>query len=174
MDSDKMLTVVNSLVAMLLSTNNLSVGSVKGESSVGNAVSGVSKMLDSAESIEDKYDQQAYFYQAEIELWNKISKNMIPYWRMNNLLAPKYNREFSPVFELSIVYREPKAVITEKDRIESAILKLNNGLASKELALREIYPDYTEDQIADLMLEINEESQVSMINKEVNGEAIQS
>jgi hypothetical protein len=153
-DTDKVITLVKTLVAMLLTTKNLSVGSVKMNLDAADAASGISKMIDSAESVEDKKDQQAFFEQAEAELWHLLSKNLIPYWRKNNMLKPDLNSEFSPTFEVSVFFREPKVMMSEMEQIEISKARLDNGFSTLQRELEILYPQMTKEETIQLRLEI--------------------
>ena len=174
-DIEAMLNLITNLVSILLTTKNLSAGTIKTTQQVS-TISGISKALDNAESVEDKKDQQAYFIKAEKDLWELLSKNLIPVWRKQNRLAPALNKEFSQNFELSIIYREPKVFISEKERIENAKMKLDAGLTTLRRELISLNPDMSEAQIDRLAQEILEEQenklyrQVEELNEEVESE----
>ncbi len=156
------LRFVEFLVATLLTTKNLSTSTISGQLTTSSLSSGVALALDSAESMEDQKDQQGYFYKAERQLWDLIANYMIPYWRLNNLLAPKYNREFSNAFELTIIFREPRTILSEKDQIEISKMRIDNGFSTLTRELQVMYPDYDFDEIVDLILEIKKEKMESM------------
>lgn len=158
-DTEKVLTLVKTLIAILLSTKNLSVGAIKFDLNAQDVASGVSKMLDSAESVEDKKDQQSFFMQAEDDLWSLIKNNMIPYWRANNLLADEFNKEFSPTFEVQVIYQEPKVLITDSEKVDLAKKRLESGFSTLQRELAFLYPAMTKDEIAELELEITQEKQ---------------
>lgn len=177
-DSDKVLSTVKTLIAMLLSTKNLSVGVVQANLDAGSAASGISKMLDSAESVEDKKDQQAYFEKAEQDLWMLLKDYMIPYWRANNRLADEYNKMFSESFEMSIYFKEPKVMITDKEQIEISKMRMDAGFSTLEMELSAIYPQMTRDQIAQLALDLEMKKSQSIMeeaeeaDEEINGEVV--
>ena len=158
-DIDKVLTLIEFLVAVLLSTKNLSTSTIQGQLSASNLALGVSKALDSAESIEDKKDQQSFFARAERQLWNLLAKYMIPVWRKKRLLDQELNRDFSKTFKLEIHFQEPKSIISEKDQAETLVYKIDNNLSTWKDALKSIYPTYSDEQIEILMVEIMEDKQ---------------
>lgn len=155
-DIDKTITLITNLISMLLSTKNLKADTISSTVTVQNFQSGIAKMLDSAVSVEDRRDQQAYFLNAEKDLWNKIAYHMVPYWRSNNMLSPEFNREFSPVFEPQIIFREPKVLITDKEKIELAKLKVDSGFATIDMVLPEIYPEMSTEELEDVEAKIRE------------------
>lgn len=165
------LRFVEFLIAILLTTKNLSTSSIQGQLTAQTAASGVSKALDTAESIEDKKDQQGYFYKAERQLWMLISNYMIPYWRKNKSLAPQFNREFSSVFDLSIVFKEPKPLQSEDMQIEISKKKIDYGFSTYAREISNLYPDFDESEVQLLMDEIQQEkneSHQNMLNQFAN------
>lgn len=156
-DTDKVLGMVQTLVALLLSTKNLSVGTVQAKLEANNAASGISKMLDSAESVEDKKDQQEYFEKAEKQMWKLIKENLVPVWRAQGLLQPEFNKEFSKTFDVDIFFTEPKVMITEQEQIETSKLRLESGFSTLKMELAAIYPQLSKDQIEELEMEIEED-----------------
>lgn len=161
-DADKVLTTVKTLVAMLLSTKNLSVGTVQANLDAQSAASGISKMLDSAESVEDKKDQQAFFERAEKELWKLLKDHMIPYWRMNNKLDDELNKDFSEAFEMDIYFKEPKVMLSDKEQVEISKMRLDAGFSTMEMELSVLYPQLTKQQVHELSLELKMEKEESI------------
>jgi len=151
------LDFVRELVLGLLSTKNLSTSTMPGQLQSSNASSGVAKALDSAESQEDKKDQQAYFLKAEQALWTKLRDNLIPAWRKQRLLAPDCNREFSKTLEVTVRYQEPKVIISEREILELSNLRLESGFTTKRRELQKLHPDFDEVELDKLEQEIEEE-----------------
>lgn len=155
-DSDKIISIVENLISYLLSTKNLSTASIIGKST--DVVSGVSKMLDSAESIEDKKDQQAYFENAEKDRFNLLANYLFPYWIQNNLLNEMYQGlSFTKDFKLNILFREPKPFITDMDKIAMSKARLDAGLTTKKRELKILYPHMSDDELFDLYNDILKE-----------------
>jgi hypothetical protein len=167
------LTFVKALISFILTTKNLSSTSMSGALESANPSSGVAKALDSAESQEDKQDQQAFFRKAETEMWMKLRDNLIPTWRRQRLLSPDCNKEFSKQFEVNIQYQEPKIVISEREQIEISKLRIDAGLTTKRRELQKMHPDLDELDIDELLKEIEEEksnANISMIEDVNRGE----
>jgi len=154
---DGVLKLIESLVAMLLSTKNLSTSAISGTLSAANPASGVARALDSAESQEDKKDQQAVFWAAEKELWWKFAYKLYPVWRKARMLAAEVNREFSSTFDIKLKFREPQIVISERETIELSVYKIQNGLSTTKRELERIYPGLKDKDYDQMLLEIMEE-----------------
>jgi hypothetical protein len=48
-------------------------------------------------------------------------------------------------------------MLTEKEKIENIKAKLDNGFTTRKRAMSEIYPQYSDEEIDDLILEIQNE-----------------
>ena len=171
-----MLNLIEALVAFQLSTKNLSAGTIQGKLTSQNAASGVAKMLDQAESIEDRSDQIQYFQDAENELWRKLADNMVPYWRSKNMLQDQdLNKDFSETFVVSVHFPEPKVIETEEERIRKSKFKIEAGFSTLRRELKKLYPTMSPEEIEQLVQEIKDEKnerQRELIN-EMQGEAPQ-
>lgn len=168
-DSEKIIALVTNLLTMLLSSQNLSAGDLVSTLTPGNVASGVSKMLDSAEMIEDRKDQQAIFYQAEYKLWRALSKFLIPYWRSKNFLKPVLNYSFSDVFEIGVIFKEPKAMLSPKEKIELEKMKRDAGFTTLKRALAELNTEMDAEEIDELAREIREEKLESLAGQITDG-----
>lgn len=160
-DTDKVISLVKTLVAVLLTTKNLSVGAVKMNLDSSDAASGISKMIDSSDSVEDKSDQQSFFEKAEKQLWDLLAFNMIPYWRENGLIKPELDREFSDAFEMDIFFMQPKVMISELEQVEISKARMDAGFSTLDYELSQIYPQLTAEQRAELAASIEAEKKAS-------------
>ena len=176
LNSDEVLRLIDKLVETLLSTNNLSAGTVLGKLTVGNAASGVAKMLDRLESTEDKEQQQKFFQDAEHKLWDLFSHYMLPVWVESGKLDKDYVGAFSPEFELSIEFPKVKVMESEKEKIENIIAKMQAGLISLRDAVRILYPDFDDEQIDEHIASIYKErvEEARMIERNLIGQEPES
>jgi hypothetical protein len=162
-DIPNVLKYIESLIAMLLTTKNLSVSSVSGKLEANNAASGISKMLDNAETMEDRKDQQQYFVQAEKELWKKLAFNLIPVWIKQGILNNDNKMKFSKDFDIEILFVEPKPIVSEKEMIETASLKIDKSLSSRRREIQNLNPNMSADEVDMLLEEIDEEKSENML-----------
>lgn len=157
-DSDKMLNTVLALVSLLLTTKNLQAGAISDQMGGGAAASGISKMLDSAESVEDKKDQQSFFYKAEQNLFRKL-RILMQYWKETRQLHPDFDFELPEDFQVNISFQEPRALMTENEKIDNSKKKLDSGFTTIKRELQNLNPDLDQDAIEELYKEILEEKQ---------------
>lgn len=170
-DSDKVISIVTTLLSMLLTTKSLSSKTISPITSE-NAASGVALILDNAESVEDKKDQQEFFRKAEDDLWSLLKENMIPYWRATGQIKEELDMEFSEDFEVTVFFREPKVLTSEKEMFELAKSRIDSGFSTLKRELAILYPQMGDEEIIELMNEIREEkaeNQNAMV-EEINGE----
>ena len=162
LNSGEVLNIVEKLIEYTLTTNNLSAGSVIGSLSVGNAASGISKLFDTVDSTENIKVQQDIYVKSEKEMWNKFSHNILPFWVQAKSIDPDYTSAFSPDFEVTLTFPEPKVFMTRKDRIDNAKLELDNGFTSMHRAIKDINPEMTDEEVDALIVEINKEKITNM------------
>lgn len=153
-DSDKAIKLIESALNFLLSSKGLSSGSVTLGSTADSVASGVSKLLDNAEVVEGKRDQQDEMLDDEYMTWEAF-KNLSPSWisSAEKMKAP-FNKQFSEDFYISISFKEPKVMVTEKERLETSAEKMRQMKTSWTRELQDFYPDYSMQQIEDLKKEI--------------------
>lgn len=169
-DTDKVIKLIEFVVNMMLSAKGLSTGTLSGSSSASDVVSGVSKMMDSADVIADKNDQQDLFLVDETNVWAKLSSYMIPYWRVRRMLNYKFDTEFSPDFMVAIIFKDPKAMISATERATVGIQEIDAGVMTRKKYLQEKYPDWTETMVEEYLKEIDEEKAArNVANPDPNG-----
>lgn len=124
-DIDKYIRLVETYVALLLSTNNLKTTgvqtSLQGPSSVP---SGIALMLENAESSEDVKDQQEIFRRKEKVLWRMIAQ-------IQDKLGSNLNKELRanklPIdVVVDVIFPEPNSILSEKEKLE--IIKMRQDL----------------------------------------------
>jgi hypothetical protein len=157
---DGVLNYIKAAISYLLSSMNLKTNSLSGEMTADNAASGIAKAIDNAEIAEDKKEQQAYFLSLENQIWLKFAKFLVPYWRQAGMLSPDINREFSPNFRPVIKLQDPKVMLSERELIELAKFKIDNGFSTLRRELLNLYPDYGMEDVEALLKEIEEARQI--------------
>ncbi len=156
-DTDQQLRMIESVLAFLFSTKNINAGSIQGKLTTQNVASGISKMLDQSESMEDREDQQQYFIDAERAVWNKLSKNMIPHWIKTKQLATDYAQNFSDAFEISIHFPPISIIKSEQEKLDEAAFRIEKGFSSTRRELKRLNPGMSDEEIENLIDEIAEE-----------------
>lgn len=169
-DTQGVLDLLEFIVSMLLTTNDLSVSTIKTSLNAQNAASGIAKLVDNAESMEDREDQQEYFKDLESQIFTKLHKNLIPVWQQQRLLSPDFMKNFSESFDYVVLFPEPKIMHTLEDRIRIAKMRKDAGFSTLRRELEFIYSDLDSEDIDKLEKEIldNKMDDVQSISNEMN------
>lgn len=172
-DIDKALNYIESLISLLLTTKNLSVGDISGSVKAEGA-SGVAKMIDRAETTEDRKDQQAIFIDAEKQLWELFSHKMLPHWVQTGQINPDYVGKFSEDFEVAIKFPDPKPYIGDAEIVDVEKAKLDAGLTTKMMALKAVHPDLEGEQIIALVEELHKEEKerIQLAERSLSGDQV--
>lgn len=149
-------------IAGWLDTKNIKVGSI-GKLDGENAASGISKMVDEADTTMERKSQAKYFKQVELQFWRVLAK------MHNELVKAKRIRNMKTFSDpealyVEINYKEQKPVMTRKEKIEELKLERDAGFRSTKSAIEELNPDADVEQ---MMAEIDEEGTV-YVGKELD------
>jgi hypothetical protein len=145
-DIERVLQFIASTLAFWLETKGVRVGSI-GNLSVDSAASGIAKIIDEMDSFEIRKQNIKFFKNEEYELWSLL-KDMNNYWvRSNQIQYGLIGDDFDPTIE----FDEPKPMISRADELNMVIIELNNGLITKEKAIKRLYPDATPEEIKELL-----------------------
>jgi len=171
-DTEKMLQMTASLLSFWLETKNIKVGSI-GNLSVENAASGIAKMIDEMDTFEVRKTSIKFFENEEQELWSLL-KDMNNYWvKSSQIQYSIVGDEFDPMIE----FDEPKPYVSRQEELNMLITELNNGLVTKERAIKQLYPDLPQEEV-DLLLqedtiEIGEEDEGKVTSPKASSGEIQ-
>ena len=136
---DALRNLVESYIALLLTTNNLSTSAVSSSLSGSTAPSGIAMVIDKAESMEDVNDQRQIFIDNEPAIWRKINKWLGVYGDslVDGLKGLSLPENFEENFVL--IFNEAPVIVSEAE-------KLANLKARKELGI---------DSMVDLIMKDN-------------------
>lgn len=136
---DALRNLVESYIALMLTTNNLSTSAVSSSLSGSTAPSGIAMVIDKAESMEDVNDQRQIFIDNEPSIWRKINKWLGVYGDslVDGLKGLSLPENFEENFVL--IFNEAPVIVSEAE-------KLANLKARKELGI---------DSMVDLIMKDN-------------------
>lgn len=160
---DQLRSLVEMYVALLLTTNNLSTSGVQSNLQGGMAFpSGIAMMIDKAESMEDVEDQRQIFIDNEPHVWRVYAK-----W--HELLKNKGElpEELAAVdmpsdFDLRVKFGQPKAIESEKERLDVLKIKKELGLISAVDMIKAEHPSLSDAEAEDKLKSILEEKMARM------------
>lgn len=159
------LTLVKETLGMWLQTRNIKPGTV-GKLTAENAASGISLVIQEADTTEDRDIQKKYFAQMEKDFWYRLAtihNNLVEEGRIKGLA------KFSDPEKLnvSVEYSPMTPIESKTEQIDRLTKEILAGINSKEHALQEYRPDL-DDEVRD---EILKEAAISIVvEKESNGD----
>ncbi len=151
-DIDKALSLLQTQFALWLETKGVKPGAV-GALTIGNAASGLAKMLDESDTSSNRTKQVPYFVTAEEELFDLTINHLHPIW-MNEPGFEK-NMAFTKGVKVSVTFPEQKALVDSSKVIADEEKKISMRIQDREGALQEIYPDWTPEQIKERLARVD-------------------
>lgn len=156
-DIEKVLMLIKETLALWFDSLGMKAGAV-GNIQVGQAESGISKAIDSADIDEVRNKQKPIMKKAELELWDLLNVQHEVWGSELEDLKP-----FSNTFAPTVIFNDPEPTIDYKTKIEGAKLKLEAGLTSFKRAVQEANPDLNSDEVDLLLEEIMAEKEDRML-----------
>jgi len=143
---------VNQYVALLLSTNNLSVNTVSASLDSGrDFASGIALMIDKSESMEDVKSQEQIFSEREPEIWQCIA-SWLEYFRGQQQLSETLT-EFVLPQDIIVTPRfiQSQPLMTETERLAIYEKRLGIGLSTLADIIKLDDPNLSEEQVQQRM-----------------------
>ncbi len=152
---DDWMKAVEQLVALILSTNNLSPSSVAGKLDASQFPSGIAMLIEQSEALGDIDDMRGFFTHAERELWRVIDSWMRLY-SSNKLLAEPFKEigQINGVDDLTLRFIDPKPAISEKEKLENLKVRKDLGLNTELELLKLDNPELTEQEAQQKLLRL--------------------
>lgn len=143
-------------VALLLTTNNLSTKAVAAELSGGqDFASGISLIIDKAESIEDVQDQRDVFYQNEPKIFDIIASWQEVY---RDALTDDLKANMLPQdLDLKVKFNDSRPIMSEKEKLENIKLRKDLGISSMIELLMQDDPSLTQQQAEEKLMKLLED-----------------
>jgi hypothetical protein len=159
--------LVEAYVALLLTTNNLSTAGVSAQLSGGkDFASGISLIIDKAESLEDVSDQQQVFVDKEPKIFDAARAFLDTY--RNQLDEPLKEIKLPDDIKttLAISFQEPEPIQSEKERLENYKLRMELGLDTIITIMMKENAGMTEDQAEKQVLkQLAAEIEIQMVRR---------
>jgi hypothetical protein len=146
------------LLGLLLSTNDMDPQSIGGSNSTRSFTSGFHALIAMSDNLEAIEADKPAMLDAERDQWDVIVK-----WHNYMFDVGVLNDEsralgkFKDDFEISIQYAEIKPLESEDEVLNREEKKLKLGLTTKRDALKKLYPDITEKQLDEKLIQIETE-----------------
>lgn len=143
-----------------LTSRNIRVGTI-GTADAGNISSGISKIIDDADTTEFKKAQKGYFKRAEKALWDLLLKHLHPYYL--TLANMTYKAVASPSCYVDIEFVEDVPFQSRGLVVKDLEAEVKAGFMTVKDAIAKLNPYMTEEQIDAYMIEIEEEKKVEIV-----------
>ena len=160
---ESLMREIEMYVALLLTTNNLSVSGVATQ--LGNAqtpAAGISLIIDKAESMEDVKDQEQIFIDKEPIIWRKLIK-WINLFKSKKVASSRLEK-FTLNDELKVILKFPdaKPIMSESEKLDNLQKRKDLGLNSQAELLMLDDPSLTTEMAEQKLLKIQEENAIKV------------
>lgn len=168
-DTEKVISLIQTQLAMWLQSKNIRPGSV-GDASTENFASGISKMVDEMDTVEERQKQIPYFKSLEESLWDLTINHLHPVWSQ----LPDYllKQQFPPGAYVNVEFKE-QLPIQNRDMIVNTLIKeLQHGLTTKKIAVSKLNPELEDDDIDEILAEVEKENTTTVETMPENDQPI--
>ena len=152
---DSLRGLVESYIALLLTSNNLSTSSVSSSLQGSNtAPSGIAMIIDKSESMEDVNDQRQIFIDNEPAIWRKINKWLNVYGDnlVDELKGLSLNDGFEENFYLE--FRDAPVILSEQEKLNNLKIRKELGLDTMIDLIKKDNPQMTDEQADEKLKEL--------------------
>lgn len=155
-DIPNVLQLIQTQLGLWLESRNIRAGAL-GRAEGDQPISGVAKMIDEMDTTQVRKEQVTIFENAEYDLWDLLNLMHNNIW-FSVADIPYYENEvlFSDDFALDIRFPSPQPYQSDVDKLSSLEKRLNLGLMSKKMAIKELYGCESEEA-DEILAEIAEE-----------------
>lgn len=163
--TDMWLRIMEVYIALLLTTNNLSPRNISGKLDTSSVASGIAKMIDESESIDDITESQNYFIHREKEFWEIISE-WLNAFRSAESLIPEL--ETLPEFdgsEVNVKFKQGGIVLSEKEKLDIIELRKKLGINTMIELLKMDDPSLTDADAEKKLAAIAKDQLIQMANQ---------
>jgi hypothetical protein len=166
-DTDKLLSIVVSILDLWLSTKGIKSGTI-GSLTVSNMASGISKMIDEADVTDIRNFQASIYSQFEKWFWNYLLNTLYPFWRDQGLIEDLGT--FSPNASVVTTFVPQTPMISRATMIKDQRDELDAGFTTKKRAITALNPGMSSDDIDKLLQDIDNEKEVYVYEKQDGNE----
>lgn len=164
-DITNTIELIMTQVDLWLRTRNIKPGTI-GKANAN--ASGIAKILDEMDVYEERLKQIDFFEDAEAKLWDLISNYLHPYWARTGQVQD--TRAFTPDFKVDTIFSQPVRRMDPLEQLDVIDKRLSLGLITKRMALQELYPTKTDEEIEQHLEQLQQESDTNnVIRIENNG-----
>ena len=142
-DIEKVMMFVINVFTFWLETKGIKVGSV-GNMDGASFASGISKIIDEMDTTDLRKTQVQAMKRDEKDFWHKLAI-VHNQWVESGQI--KGMDKFSDGFSIVLEFDEPKTPVGRDEEVTTKKLEVESGFLDPETAIKELYPDLTEEQV---------------------------
>ncbi|MEO0272002.1 MAG: hypothetical protein ABIM30_02795 [candidate division WOR-3 bacterium] len=160
-DVDKVIKYITDIFSLWLETRGIRIGSV-GSLNSTNFASGISKLIDEIDASDLIQQQQLNFVSDEQDFWTIFGK-IQNYWvTTNQLFAFKHRSGLWPEDLLvTPIFEKPVPLVDRRTQVETTKLEVDSGFLPRKEAIKQLYPDLTEEIIETWLKQIEAPIEIS-------------
>lgn len=158
-DIDKTLNLIQSELSFWLNSIGLRAGNI-GTLTQESFASGVSKLIDEADTTEARQKQITTFRTAESQLWDLVFNYMHPVWRDRRMIENQ--AKATPAGEVIVNYAEQIPLGSRGQLVEDQQKEVAAGFTTRKRAIKRLNPKMTDEQIDELIEEIDAERTIEI------------
>lgn len=125
--------------------------------SSNDAASGIHETIRNATLTEERKDYTLLFSKVEADLFDLISIRHNKWHKLNKLKFDFAEKSFSKDFKVKVHFAEQKIATSRKEKSSIYSIEVEAGLSSRETAIRDIHPEWTDTQITTELEKIQKE-----------------
>lgn len=161
-DTQKVMEFVTNIFILWLETKGIRTGSM-GNTQGGATASGIAKIIDEMDAYEVKKKSMQWFKLDEEELWNEKLPKIHNYWIKSGMV----DASIVPAMvvgdvQVEIEFEMPTPMLSRAEELANVKAELDMGVISKEMAIKMLHPDYSEDMVSEI-IESDEGAMASLI-----------
>jgi len=157
-DISEVLNLAASQMSLWLSSKSVRPTIVAGDLGADSFASGISKIIDEADTFEALKWQISIYKRFEADFWERLLTKMHPQWVAAGVIENK--TIFSAKARVVTTFATPSPMQTRGELVKQLDEERTAGFTSKERAIKRLNPEMTDEEIEDLLAEIDAETPV--------------
>ena len=152
-DTQKVMEFVTNIFVLWLETKGIRVGSM-GNTQGTSTASGISKIIDEMDAYEVKKRSMQWFQLDEEELWNEKLPAIHNFWIKSGMLVDSEAPSLVVgEMDIEVEFEQPQPFISRTEELANVKAEMDMGILTKEMAIKILHPDYSEDTVSELLEE---------------------
>lgn len=153
-DYEGAMNTVGTQFRLWLQTKGIRPGIITGDL---NSASAVSKIVDEIDTYEARIELCKVFANFEKNFWNLLMHKMHPFWVGTGEIAN--TTLFSPDVYVEVIFPAMQPMVSKQEKIKNVTDQLDAGLMTRKMAIKELNPLITDDEIEKMLMELDDESE---------------